>query len=192
MGDADPARRTPPRSVEGPGWSLCGPLSAYSLRANLLDADNRLASAVSGMPVPGPALRLSLLPCRALAQSAWAALWLGPDEQLLVGPSDAGPTMAQRIEAALEGLPHSLVDVSHRQSAIEVRGPRAPTMINTACPLDLDLAAAPVGCCTRTVFAKAEIVLWRQAESCFQLQTWRSFLPYVTGLLGLAAAEQGR
>jgi sarcosine oxidase, subunit gamma len=190
MADPGQIRRTPPLAVEGPGWSSCGSLSAYSLRVNLLDADNRLAAAASGAPTSDPALRLSLLPCRALAQGAWAALWLGPDEQLLVGPSADGPKMARWIEAALEAVPHSLVDVSHRQSAIELRGPFAPVMLNTACPLDLDLDAAPVGFCTRTVFAKSEIVLWRRADSCFQVQTWRSFLPYVTGLLALAAAEQ--
>ncbi len=100
--------------------------------------------------------------------------------------------MVQRIESAMSSLPHALVDVSHRQSAIELRGRCAVAMLNTGCPLDLDLAAAPIGFCTRTVFAKAEIVLWRRDESCFQLQAWRSYLPYVTGLLALAAQEQSR
>ena len=99
--------------------------------------------------------------------------------------------MAQRIEGAMHSVPHALVDVSHRQCAVELRGPFATAMINTGCPLDLDLEAAPIGFCTRTVFAKAEIVLWRRTESCFQLQTWRSFVPYVTGLLALAAEEHG-
>jgi sarcosine oxidase, subunit gamma len=190
---ADPgAKRTPPRAVEGPGWSLCAPCAAYSLRVNLRDAQGALAASASSAPLPDPAVPVSLLPCRAVSLGDWTALWLGPDEQLLVGPNADGPAMAQRIEAGLSSLPHALVDVSHRQSALELRGRFAVAMLNTGCPLDLDPAAAPIGFCTRTIFAKAEIVLWRRDESCFQLQAWRSYLPYVTGLLAFAAQEQGR
>jgi sarcosine oxidase subunit gamma len=39
------------------------------------------------------------------------------------------------------------------------------------------------------VYAKAEVVLWRQGTQQFQLQAWRSFLPYVTGLLALGSQE---
>jgi sarcosine oxidase, subunit gamma len=190
MADASP-KRTPPLAVEGAGWSVCAPFSAYSLRVNLQDAQSALAAPAGSVPLPDPTFRLSLLPCRALSQGDWAALWLGPDEQLLIGPNADGPAMAQRIEAGLSSLPHALVDVSHRQSAIELRGRSTVAMLNTGCPLDLDLEAAPIGFCSRTVFAKAEIVLWRRDESCFQLQAWRSFLPYVTGLLTFAALEQG-
>jgi sarcosine oxidase subunit gamma len=116
-------------------------------------------------------------------------MWLGPDEQLLAGPRSDGPAMGRWLEAALAALPHSLVDVSHRQVAIELRGPAAATILNSGCPLDLGLQAAPVGFCTRTVFAKAEIVLWRCAEQHFQLQVWRSFAPYVTRLLEITAQE---
>ena len=38
--------------------------------------------------------------------------------------------------------------------------------------------------CTRTVFAKAEIVLWRRAEQRFHLEVARSFAAYVHELLG--------
>ncbi|MFX8747406.1 sarcosine oxidase subunit gamma family protein, partial [Acinetobacter baumannii] len=69
------------------------------------------------------------------------------------------------IEAAfadrLGQEPHSLVDVSHRNTAIQIAGPAAADVLNAGCPLDLRLDAFPVGMCTRTLFAKAEIVLWR-------------------------------
>ena len=184
--------RTAPPTVHGPGWFTCAPLAAYSLRADLVAAQNALAAPGTHAATLQPTLQLSLAPCRALAQGGWTALWLGPDEQLLIGPPPEGPAMAQRIESALGPVPHALVDVGHRQVAVELRGPFAAAMLNSGCPLDLDLETAPVGFCTRTVFAKAEIVLWRCAEQCFHLQTWRSFLPYVTGLLALAAEEHDR
>ena len=43
--------------------------------------------------------------------------------------------------------------------------------------------------CTRTVFAKAEIVLWRPAEHVFRLEVWRSFSLYVVQLLHEVARD---
>jgi sarcosine oxidase, subunit gamma len=116
-----------------------------------------------------------------------AALWLGPDEQLLLAPktSDIGAALLP----ALRDLPHSLVDVSHRQIAFEVSGPRATLLLNAGCPLDLDLSAFPVGMCTRTVLAKAEIVLWRTSQDVFHVEVWRSFADYVSRFLAEVARE---
>ena len=55
--------------------------------------------------------------------------------------------------------------------------------------LDLDPAAFPVGMATRTLFTKAEIVLWRQGADTFHVEVWRSFAPYLHGLLAEAARE---
>jgi sarcosine oxidase subunit gamma len=137
--------------------------------------------------------------CRAIMGTSRATLWLGPDEYLLIdaaagtsapaaGLGGAG-ALALELESALTGLPHALVDVSHRQFAIEVSGPFAATILSGACPLDLDLAQFPVGMCTRTVFAKADIVLWRTAADAFHIEVWRSFSGYVTGVLREIAAE---
>ena len=131
--------------------------------------------------------------CRAILGGARATLWLGPDEYLLLDlhPADGEPARGAlpALEGALAGLPHALVDISHRQFGLEVSGVHAATILCAACPLDLDLAQFPVGMCTRTVLAKAEIVLWRTREDAFHLEVWRSFAGYVTGLLAEIAAE---
>jgi sarcosine oxidase, subunit gamma len=157
-------------------------------------------------PLWGPVF--STEACRANAHATRATLWLGPDEYLLLdwggasgvpaggqptaglpgGSSRVSPTFSA-LEHALVGIPHALVDISHRQFALEVSGPHAATILSGACPLDLDLAEFPVGMCTRTVLAKADIVLWRTQENAFHLEVWRSFLGYVTGLLGEIALE---
>jgi sarcosine oxidase subunit gamma len=149
-------------------------------------------------------VEFSAEPCRAIVNGDRATLWLGPDEYLLLdsagdalvsGARDAadGIDVAQSIEAALEraltGIPHSLVDVSHRQIALKLRGPHAATILNGACPLDLDLAEFPVGMCTRTVFAKADIILWRTGADTFHVEVWRSFAAYVSGLMIEIARE---
>jgi sarcosine oxidase subunit gamma len=77
----------------------------------------------------------------------------------------------------------SLVDVSHRQGGLIAEGAKAAYALNAACPLSLDESDFPAGTCTRTVFAKAEIVLWRPASQLFRIEVARSFAPYVAGLL---------
>jgi sarcosine oxidase, subunit gamma len=126
-------------------------------------------------------------PCRAVNRGERAALWLGPDEWLLLAPAAQAAALAGTLGAALRGLPHSLVDVSHRQGALRVRGVQAATLLAAGCPLDLDPAAFPVGMCTRTMLAKAEVVLWRTAGEEFRLEVWRSFIDYVSQFLAEAA-----
>jgi sarcosine oxidase subunit gamma len=128
-------------------------------------------------------------PCRASHSADRAALWLGPDERLLIGSADASAEIAERLQHALAGSAHSLVEVSHALTAFEVEGPRAATTLNAGCPLDLDPATFAPNMCTRTVFAKAQIVLWRTGQETFHLETARSFATYVTKLLALAASE---
>jgi sarcosine oxidase subunit gamma len=134
-------------------------------------------------------------PCRAIAARSRATLWLGPDEYLLLDSapdaarSETQAAIAGALETALASTPHALVDISHRQFALEITGPHASVILNGACPLDVDLGEFPVGMCTRTVLAKADIVLWRTREDAFHVEVWRSFAGYVTGVLAEIAAE---
>jgi heterotetrameric sarcosine oxidase gamma subunit len=82
-----------------------------------------------------------------------------------------------------------VVDVSHRDTALTVSGPLAVWLINGFCALDLQEAAFPIGMCTRTVFGKAEIVLWRTAAETFRIEVARSFAPYVWACLEEARRE---
>jgi sarcosine oxidase, subunit gamma len=118
-----------------------------------------------------------------------AALWLGPDDWLLIAEKADPGTAAEVLESVLEGTAHSLVDVSHRQIGLVASGPTAARVVNAGCPLDLGLKAFPVGFATRTLFDKAEIVLWRRAEAAFHIEVWRSFAPYLAA--SLAEAERG-
>jgi sarcosine oxidase subunit gamma len=141
------------------------------------------------MTAAGAALGLTItqIACRAATNGSQAALWLGPDEQLLIGPESAD--LVPTLQPTLRDLPHSLVEVSHRQIALEVSGQHAAFVLNAGCPLELDLGAFPVGMCTRTVLAKAEIVLWRTDENVFHVEVWRSFASYVTEFLAEVARE---
>ena len=67
---------------------------------------------------------------------------------------------------------------------------RRGTALNAGVPLDLDLAAFPVGVVARTLLLKAEIVLWRRKAERFHVETGRSFAPYVTAVLEASARDQ--
>ena len=127
--------------------------------------------------------------CRANTADGRAALWLGPDEYLLLGPVADAQVLLASLETALSGVAHSLVDVSQRQVAVQLNGPDASALLNSGCPLDLDPAEFPVGMCTRTLLAKAEVVLWRRGIEEYHLEVGRSFSDYVLGWL--REANQG-
>jgi sarcosine oxidase subunit gamma len=183
---ADPALRRLP-SIRSTDWlKLLPPANRWVLHGG--PAARERAAPVWGVEFPEAA-------CRAAVAGTRAALWLGPDEYLLLdlapGESleESAASAAAALEQALAGTSHALVDVSHRQFALEVSGEHAATMLNAGCPLDLDLAEFPVGMCTRTLFAKADVVLWRSRADAFHVEVWRSFAAYASGLLAEIARE---
>ena len=132
-----------------------------------------------GVPIPRTA-------CRAEAAGPRAALWLGPDEFLLMCPERDLSAIRDVLVGSLAAHLHALVDVTHRQLALRISGPDAATLLNTGCPLDLHLDAFPIDSCTRTILGKAEITLWRRSADVFHLDVARSYLPYVRDFLAEA------
>jgi sarcosine oxidase subunit gamma len=181
------AQRRPPSVVSNEWLKLLPPAGRWVLHGG--PGVRASAAPVWGVPFSEEA-------CRAVVLGSRATLWLGPDEYLLLelgtglaAEGESHAAVAEELERALAGAPHALVDVSHRQFALEISGAHAATLLSGGCPLDLDVRAFPVGMCTRTVLAKADIVLWRTGQNTFHLEAWRSFAAYVSGLLGEIARE---
>ena len=120
---------------------------------------------------------------RAVRARDRAALWLGPDEWLAMGDIQVD----ERALSVAHGA--SLVDVSDRFETIELTDPDAAWRLNGFCALDLAPHTFPVGMCTRTLFGKVEIVLWRTAMTGFRIEVGRSFAGYVRACL--AGADRG-
>lgn len=119
-----------------------------------------------------------------------SAARVGPNEWLLLGADGDAEAIPGDIKAALAGRFHALVDIGHRNAAIEVSGAHAAEVLNSGCPLDLSDAAFPAGSATRTLMGKAEIVLMRLGDApVYQVECWRSFASYVHGFLLEAARE---
>ena len=179
-----PDRSTPPavkpgmpdgaRQVVALGRLLLQPVTDAARLA--LRGDAAALGAAFGLALPTE-------PCRAAQADGRSALWLGPDEWLLLAPVGT-------LDADTPVPGASVVDIGHRQVGLALDGPGAAEALAAGCPLDLHPRAFPVGMCTRTVFGKAEIVLWRQDAERFHVEVWRSFAAYVQGLIERAAAQQ--
>jgi len=163
------------------GWlRMLPPATRFVLQGG--PAARAAAGAAFGVSLPEDS-------CRADSSGDRAALWLGPDEHLLLAPAEDAEMIAAGLEDALTGIAHSLVDVSQRQFALRVSGAHVSAILNTGCPLDLDPAAFPPGMCTRSLFGKADIIIWRTGADEFRLEVWRSFADYVSALLRDAARD---
>src|SRR5262249_33587283 len=96
---------------------------------------------------------------RTSTSGARTAMWMGPDEWLLLGPKSEKVLIEQQLTEMLAGIVHSLVDVSHRDAALILSGAKAAAALNAGCPLDLHPSIFMVGMCARTLLGKAQIVL---------------------------------
>lgn len=178
---ADAALRRPAqggREFSAPNAKLATlpPAHRISLRARP-DAVAALSQAL-GVSLPQK-------PKTSASEGSRTALWLGPDEWLVIDDGASDPLEAC---ASVTGL-HSAVGVSHRNVAIAVTGPGAANAVNAGCPQDLSLTAFPVGACSRTILGKVEIVLLRTGEEAFRVECWRSFSDYVFTFLTEAARD---
>lgn len=181
MADPMPAKRRSAldnRLAARPGVTVApaAPARRISLRAPA-DSQAALSRALG--------IRLPAKPKSSTTKDGRSALWLGPDEWLVIDESGADPAAGLSRVKAL----HSAVDISHRNVAILVSGPSWEPTIAAGCPQELSDAAFPIGAASRTVFGKVEIVLWRTGEETFRIECWRSFSDYVFGLLSDAARD---
>jgi sarcosine oxidase subunit gamma len=124
-------------------------------------------------------------PKTSATKAGRTALWLGPDEWLVIDEAGGDPLADCAGVKAL----HSAVGISHRNVAISLSGPAAADTINAGCPQDLSLDAFPVGAASRTILGKVEIVLLRTEEDSFRVECWRSFSDYVLAFLTKAAKD---
>ena len=108
---------------------------------------------------------------------------LGPDEWIVIAKKVKYSKLYEKVFKLSSKYVMSVTDVSHRNVALTLTGPAAAETVNVGCPLDMSLKAFPVGKCTRTVFENAPILLSRNSDDSFTMECWRSFAPYMLGLI---------
>ncbi|MFD5660707.1 sarcosine oxidase subunit gamma [Streptomyces hirsutus] len=107
------------------------------------------------------------------------ALWLGPDEWLVVSHTDA-PRLVTELTDALAFEPGSAVDVSANRTTLELGGPAARHVLEKACPLDLHPRSFGPGQAVATTVGPVPVLLWQtDDEPVYRLLPRASFADHL-------------
>ena len=117
------------------------------------------------------------------------ALWLGPDEWLIVGPLDQSAAIQQALRDGLDDASASIVDVSANRAVILVEGDRARALLSRGIAIDLDPRAFTPARCAQTWLAKSQVIIERRGrDDAFQIYVRCSYARYLADWL-LDAAD---
>jgi sarcosine oxidase subunit gamma len=117
-------------------------------------------------------LDLPTVPNTVTSAVAVSALWLGPDEWLVVGQPGAEEGITARLHEALVGLHSSVVDVTANRAVLEISGGRSRHLLMKGCSIDLHPRVFSPGRCAQTNFSRT-IVILQQTDAT---PTWRLFV----------------
>jgi sarcosine oxidase subunit gamma len=119
-----------------------------------------------------------------------SALWLGPDEWLLVTPPDSQAAVDAAVRAALADGWGAVVDVSDQRTILELSGPRARDVLAAGCSIDLHPRAFSPGRCAQTNLGRTGVVIAQHdAAPAYWVFVRRSFAGYLAAWLIDAIAE---
>jgi len=100
-----------------------------------------------------------------LDPNAWTAgdgreaLWLGPDEWLVVGAPGSAPAIAAELGRSLAGEHHSVVDTSANRTVVELTGDARFDLLTQGCGLDLHPRSWRPGRCAQSLLARVPVLL---------------------------------
>ncbi len=135
---------------------------------------------------------LPLVPNTTATAGGLTALWLGPDEWLVVGASGTDEALEDDLSRALAGGLGAVVGLSANRTAIELRGPGAREVLAHGCALDLHPRAFSRGRCAQTLVARAQVILEQTSdEPAYRLFVRGSFAGYLAAWLLDAMGESG-
>lgn len=128
------------------------------------------------------ALGLPIEPNTVAVRNGREALWLGPDEWLIVSDPGTSDAVVVELEAALAAVHHSIVDVSANRTVVDLAGTNRHDLLSVACPIDLHPRSWGEGRCAQTVFGGAPVLLQERSAST-RVFVRPSFVSYVADLL---------
>ena len=158
-------------------------VSQVNLRADPKDAGlmQRLATAIG--------LALPIAPNTVTSGKDRRALWLAPDEWLVVGPDGQQGAIEQELRNGLNGAFGSVTDVSANRTLLQIRGAKARARLAHGIAIDLDPRSFGPIRCAQTLLAKAQVIIECRDESSFILYVRASFATYAADWLLDALAE---
>ena len=110
-----------------------------------------------------------------------AALWLSPDQWLILVPFATRAQTIDEMKRALAGKHVSVTDVSANRTILELSGSKAREVLAKGCGLDLHPRAFKTGQCAQTVVARSQAVIWQVDETpTYRVLVRPSFAAYLT------------
>lgn len=120
---------------------------------------------------------------------ARGAVWMSPDELLLLVPyGEAGEAVAA-LDAALAGVHHLAVDVSDGRAVIRLEGRGVREVLGKLTPADLTPAAFGPGQVRRSRLGQVAAAFWCESEERWTVVCFRSVGDYAFKLLAQSAAD---
>lgn len=151
-------------------------------------ADRAFLDAVAGTL----GFALPLVPNTVAEGEDTVALWLGPNEWLLVVTPYEGTPLAEDLDGALDGLHAGATVLTDSRTVIGLRGPAARDVLAKGCPLDLHPAAFPAGTCAQSLVGQVDVLLHLHRDGArFDLYVLRSYADHLWRWLEDAGAEFG-
>ena len=132
---------------------------------------------------------LPVTPNEVGARGDRRALWLGPDEWLVVGPDGQQAAVEQELRNGLNGAFGSVTDVSANRTLLEIRGAKARAGLAHGIAIDLDPRSFGPIRCAQTLLAKAQVIIECRDKSGLILYVRASFATYAADWLLDAVAE---
>ena len=177
LGDPAPAIRSAGLEIaEADAVTVQVMLSGDLAAAAVVDAVGRAAG-----------LALSDTPNRKTGVDPYA-VWLAPDNRLLVSESASRSPFLDDLAAALSGRFAAAADVTDGLAVLDLRGGRLPDLLAMACALDLDPRRFGPDAAARTLFANVPVVLYRHGPTGgFRLHVDSSVIGYLWSWLEQAA-----
>jgi sarcosine oxidase subunit gamma len=121
-----------------------------------------------------------LKPNTMVESGVYRIYWLGPDEWLVVTPTDQQSKVQNELRTALAGVFSSIVDNSSGLTMVEITGENAANLLATDCPLDLHPSIFKMGQCAQTRLAKAGMTIAPLLNNeGFEVIVRRSFADYL-------------
>jgi sarcosine oxidase, subunit gamma len=137
---------------------------------------------VAGFALPGP--------LQSTAAGDISALWIAPDEWLLIVSGVEAFGLEKRLREVIDGH-FAITNVSGGQTVLILSGNDAINVLKKSIGYDLRDSNFPVGKVVTTTFVKTQAVIRRTGEQQWELVIRRSFADYVWLWLQDACAEYG-
>lgn len=115
------------------------------------------------------------------------AVWMAPDELLLLVPYAEAPAAVVRLDEMLSGMQparhHLALDVSDMRAVLRLTGPLVAEVLAKGVPCDLSDRAFPPGSARRTTTAGIAVALWRLEAELWEIVAFRSYAGHLMAFL---------